>query len=166
MIIYTATKRKFIDQCKADENGLTIEKEISGSMRLNGISYFDESQKKAWRNSLPEVAKVLEKACISDDCIVAVEYTVRQSRERLDFVITGKDRDGHRNIIIVELKQWSGVSASSMNNFVRANIAHGIMQDHWHPSYQARNYGNIILNTYEVINICNIGIYTSRFCII
>ena len=163
MIIYSETKGNFIQSCKADKNGDTIEKEVTQMMLLNGIKFFDEAQKRAWRNSLPAVAQALKKTHISDECIVAVEYTVRQARERLDFVITGKDSKDHRNMIIVELKQWSGVSVSAMDYHVLANVAHGIMQEHWHPSYQARNYGNIISNTYEVIQSHNIGIYSCSF---
>ena len=150
MITYSATKREFINQCRTGANGDYIANAVSNAMRMAGITYFEDAQVRAWANSLPQIAEILDKSALSDNAIVAAEYTIRQARERLDFVITGKDADGRRNMIVVELKQWSTAQRSQKDNFVFVNVAHGHMEDHWHPSYQALNYANIISNTYEI----------------
>lgn len=163
MIVYSNTKRNFINQCRADNDGHTIENAVASAMCLAGITYFDESQRKAWRNSLPSMADILERTNIDDNIIIAIEYNIRQAKDRLDFVITGKDVNNNRSIIIVELKQWSTASASSLENHVYVNVAHGIMDDKWHPSYQAKNYANIISNTYEVVQEEHINIYACSY---
>lgn len=163
MITYSAKKRDFINQCKADSTGDTIAQAVGNAMRMAGISCCDAAQVRAWKNSLPAIAAVLEKTALDDDAIVAVEYTIRQTRERLDFVITGTDSSGKRNIIIIELKQWSTAQKSNLDNFVYVNVAHGHMDDHWHPSYQALNYANIISNTYDKIQNENIGIFACSY---
>ena len=165
MITYSNTKRGFIDQCRADANGNTICEAVERAMINAGISYFDEAQRRAWRNSLSPVANILDRAILPDDAVVAVEYTIKQAKERLDFVISGRDSNGKRNIVIIELKQWSTASASRMDNFVYVNVAHGHMEDHWHPSLQALNYANIIKNTYDIVqNLDNpIGIFACSY---
>ena len=163
MIVYSETKKRFIEQCRADSDGTTIGTKVADAMIMAGIRFFDEAQKRAWRNSLPPVAEVLEKTKLSDDAIVAVEYTIRQAKERLDFVITGKDASGNRSVIVVELKQWSTVQKSAKDDFVFVNVAHGHMEDHWHPSYQALNYSNIISNTYEIFQTEIIKMYACSF---
>lgn len=150
MIVYSETKRNFINKCKSN-SGKDIEEALVKAMTKVGIKTFGSSQRSAWKNSLPAMAEVLDKAMLADDAIVAVEYQIKQAKDRLDFVITGEDPSGNNSVVIVELKQWSNVSNSSLDNFVYANVGGTIWKDHWHPSYQAKNYANIMANTYEVI---------------
>ncbi len=163
MIVYSETKRRFVSQCEADTDGETIKKAVADAMIMAGITYFEESQERAWKNSLPPVARVLKKSSLPEDAIVAVEYTIRQAKERLDFVITGKDASGKRSVIVVELKQWSTAAKSTKDNFVYVNVAHGHMEDHWHPSYQALNYANIISNTYDLFQKEDIGMFACSY---
>jgi DUF2075 family protein len=163
MITYSATKREFINQCRADANGDCIANAVNTAMRMAGIGCSNDAQIRAWANSLPPVAEVLDQTALSDNAIVAAEFTIRQARERLDFVITGKDANGRRNMIVVELKQWSTAQRSQKDNFVFVNVAHGHMEDHWHPSYQALNYANIISNTYEIFQNEPIGMFACSY---
>ena len=54
MIIYRENIGKFISQCFNGSSVLDIGSVISKQMRLNGITYFGESQVNAWNASLPE----------------------------------------------------------------------------------------------------------------
>ncbi len=162
MVIYSTSKKEFVSLCREDRNGDIIANAVACSMRFAGIP-FDEAQMRAWRNSLPPVAEVLDKTNVSDDCIVAAEYTIRQAKERLDFVISGKNSNNIRTLIVIELKQWSEVSVSNLDGFVVANVARGHREDHRHPSYQARNYSNIILNTYDIFQKEHINIYSCSY---
>lgn len=54
------------------------------------------------------------------------------------------------SVVIIELKQWSPVSRSSLPDCVKTYGGHGI-DDYWHPSYQAYNYANIMKNFNEYI---------------
>ena len=162
MITYSAPKREFINQCRADENGETIAKAVSNAMKIAGISSYDESQIRAWKNSLPAVAGVLNKTSLSDNAIVAIEYEINQTHKRIDFIITGK-KEGSRNVIIIELKQWSTVQKSTLSNKIFANVANGKWEDVLHPSYQALDYADSISSKYDIIKKESIGVYTCSF---
>ena len=151
MIVYRELAHTFINQCLTDgSSALKIGDIISKEMRLKGINYFDESQVTAWNNSLPEIAKVLNDGAINKEVDVAVEYKIQQSRDRIDFLVCGNDDNGNKNVVVIELKQWSTVSPSGKQAFVHTFGGHG-EGDYWHPSYQAINYTNILYNFNEYI---------------
>lgn len=149
MIVYHDTVRNFIDQCNEKELR-SISQIVAEDMKINGISSFDKSQIRAWENSLPAVANVLDRCDIDENVRVAVEYKIRQTRDRIDMIIYGADADNQKNVIIIELKQWSSVDNSNKRHHVVANVG-GSMDDHWHPSYQAYNYANLMANFNEYI---------------
>lgn len=142
MIVYYAKKSDFVEQC---ENG-KIADELSKCMI--GLSGGGEREEKSWENSLPQIANVLKMSSLPDDVIVAAEYKIQQLQNRLDFVITGRNKDDEPVVIIVELKQWSkDIKSSKLKDFVYT-YGGGGEKDYLHPSFQALNYANIISNTY------------------
>ena len=144
MIIYRENIGKFISQCFNGSSVLDIGKIISKQMRLNGITYFGESQINAWNASLPEMAQVLMESDVDRNIDVAVEYKMVQSRDRIDFLICGNDENGKENVVVVELKQWSQVRPTKKQYFVNT-FGGGGEGDYWHPSYQAYNYAQILV---------------------
>lgn len=149
MIVYHDTVRNFINQCNEKELK-SISDIVSKDMLVNGISSFDDSQVRAWENSLPAVANVLDRCDIDDNVRVAIEYKIRQSRDRIDMIIYGADENNHKNLVIIELKQWSNANRSNKKDYVLVNGGHGT-DDYWHPSYQALNYANLMSNFNEYI---------------
>jgi hypothetical protein len=126
-------------------------------MRLCGITYFGESQVNAWNASLPEMAEVLAGSGVDGNIDVAVEYKLVQSRDRIDFLICGDDESGQENIVVVELKQWSQVKPSGKQYFVNT-FGGGGEGDYWHPSYQAYNYAQILVNFNEYVRKKKVGL--------
>ena len=162
MIVYSEKADTFISQCLQGKGNSDIGEIVADKMRLHGINYFDKSQITAWRNSLPEMAKVLKK-CNCDPAIdVAVEYKIQQSRDRIDFLVCGNDNNGVSNVVIVELKQWSSVRRSNMEGFVHTFGGHG-EGDYWHPSYQAYNYSQILYNFNEFIRKDNVQLSSCAY---
>ena len=149
MIVYRETIGNFVKQCSGSVEP-NIANAISDKMRYVGLSGFGSSQVEAWKNSLPAIADVLDSSEIDRDVDVSIEYKIRQSRDRIDFVIYGKDDNDNRNVIIVELKQWSSVTRTNKKDFVHTFGGNG-EDDYWHPSYQAQNYANIMSNFNEYI---------------
>ncbi len=49
------------------------------------------------------------------------------------------------NLVLIELKQWSTVEPSNLEDYVFVDGGDG-PDDYWHPSYQALNYANIMRN--------------------
>ena len=157
MIVYRESVGKFISQCFDGSAALDIGGVISDRMRLCGITYFGESQVNAWNASLPEMAEVLMDPSIDKDIDIAVEYKMVQSRDRIDFLVCGDDDAGHENVVVIELKQWSQVSPSGKQYFVKT-FGGGGEGDYWHPSYQAYNYAQILLNFNEFVRKRKVGL--------
>ena len=155
MIIYRENIGKFISQCFNEE--LSIGSIISDQMYLSGITYFGDSQINAWNASLPEMARVLYESNLDRDIDVAVEYKLVQSRDRIDFLICGNDNSGKENVVVVELKQWSQARPTHKQYFVNT-FGGGGEGDYWHPSYQAYNYAQILLNFNEYIRENKVGL--------
>ena len=157
MIIYRESIGTFISQCFDGTGAVDIGSVISDRMRLSGISYFGESQVKAWNASLPEMARVLSDSDLDRDIDVAVEYKLVQSRDRIDFLICGNDDAGHENVVVVELKQWSQARPTNKQYFVHT-FGGGGEGDYWHPSYQAYNYAQILVNFNEYVRSRKVGL--------
>ncbi len=157
MIVYRESVSKFVNQCFDGTAALDIGEIISNQMRLCGITYFGESQVNAWNASLPEMAEVLADSGIDGNIDVAVEYKLVQSRDRIDFLICGDDENGHENVVVVELKQWSQVRPSGKQYFVNT-FGGGGEGDYWHPSYQAYNYAQILVNFNEYVREKKVGL--------
>ena len=162
MIIYRENIGKFISQCFNGTSVLDIGSIISKQMRLNGITYFGESQVNAWNASLPEMAQVLMESDVDRNIDVAVEYKMVQSRDRIDFLICGNDENGKENVVVVELKQWSQVRPTKKKFFVNT-FGGGGEGDYWHPSYQAYNYAQILVNFNEYIREKKVGLLSCSY---
>ena len=148
MILYCDTVNNFINSC----NGLNpiIGKQILEKFNEQGLGNKSQSEYNSWIHSLPRVAKALDSTLIPQDAYVGVEYKLIDTKQRVDFLIYGKDDLDRENVVIVELKQWSSVKKSNLTNYVVTDGGHG--PDHyWHPSYQAYNYANIMKNFNEYI---------------
>lgn len=164
MIVYQTTADQFIQDCLSQGIGhKDISEIIAEKMIRHGITSFDESQKNAWRDSLPKMAEVLEGTNIDRQVDVAIEYKLSTSRDRIDFLLCGKDEEGKRNVVVVELKKWSDIQKSNLQYFVYANTHKTVWEDHWHPSYQAENYVNIIKTFNAYIQDNQIGMYACSY---
>lgn len=137
MIIYHASKRKFLDHVTRDD----IEEVIARHFKNVTGRGVGASEVLAWKNSLTEMAKVLQDEEIPEDAGIGIEYQLPQSAKRIDFVITGEDGDARTKVIIVELKQWSESRRSEKDAIVWARRGgRAGEQEGLHPSYQAWSY--------------------------
>lgn len=103
-IIYQKDLNTFIHSCLVTK---TIANEVKQGMYNAGYPHVMPNWEASWENSLPEIAKALQNSSIDGDVDVAVEYRLKHSQERLDFLIYGLDKNNKKNMVIVELKQWS-----------------------------------------------------------
>ncbi|MCG9971157.1 DUF2075 domain-containing protein [Gramella sp. YB25] len=97
----------------------------------------------SWQNSLPRVRDLIELADLKDN-IIAIEYEVPYNQSRVDVLLFGKDKDNNDNVVLIELKQWSSVTALvDEGNFVETYTGGGdrIVP---HPSQQAKGYHNYL----------------------
>ena len=160
-IIYCEPLSAFIQTCLYDKN---IGQVIKNKMLNAGYPYVMPNWVASWENSLPEIAKALEGSGLDGDIDVAVEYRLKHSLERLDFLIYGLDEHDHKNVVIVELKQWSQVSKVDSLNKVHTMVAKGVFEDHFHPSYQAYNYAGQLKSFNAYVQDNNVGIKSCSYC--
>lgn len=141
MILYCDTVRNFINGCSGTNP--IIGKMLLDKFAANHVSGGGASEYNSWIHSLPKVADALNVSCIPKDAYVGVEYKLIDTKQRVDFLIFGKDEFDKENVVLIELKQWSSVRRSSLKDYVMTDGGHGT-DDYWHPSYQAFNYANIM----------------------
>ena len=152
-IVYQESLKTFINHCLVSKD---IADYVRKGMYNAGYTYVAPNWETSWKNSLPAIARALQNSGIDDDVDVAVEYRLKHSMERLDFLVYGVDENNNKNMVIVELKQWSQVSSTTSHNRVHAMVAKGHFEDHFHPSYQALNYANYTMKTTIITTIIKI----------
>ena len=144
MIIYQNTKGGFI----SDVRDNLIADKIENEFKQHNLSHNNESEYRAWSNSLQFMRNALGDNEISDDCKLAIEYQIPLTSKRVDFLISGKDEFDKFNIVVVELKQWENCESTQREDLVRTYTG-GANRTVVHPSYQAYSYAKIIENFNE-----------------
>jgi DUF2075 family protein len=159
MLAYLATKAEFL------EDAPTIEVQVQRAVKdVLGLSVGAQSSEYAsWHNSLGNAMfHVVNSPSISDDVGIAIEYRINGRSLRIDFLIAGKDQLGRKNLVIVELKQWTVVEQSELGDCVRTAVGGGL-RDVPHPSFQAYGYARQILDFYEVVDFEDIGVHPCAY---
>lgn len=139
MIVYSGTKRKFIDDVRSNNIAEIVENEILRKLNRNSPS----NEKVSWHNSLQYMSNVLLDHEIPPSAGVAIEYNLPLTNRRVDFILTGKDEDRNDVAVIIELKQWQEVEKTNKDAIVRTRFQHGNIETN-HPSYQAWSYSALI----------------------
>ena len=99
MIVYSKKRADFT----RDIHNNNIEDVILRAIKRSGMSVAG-NEIRSWKNSLPYMNNVLELAQTPDDAGVAIEYRIPLSSKRIDFILTGKDKENRETVVIVELK--------------------------------------------------------------
>ena len=142
MLIYESTKSGFLDDTLTDQ----LVPEIKRGYESKGLGIGSESEIRSWENSFQYMFKVLSGSDLPDDAGVAIEFKIPLTSRRIDFLISGYDKDGNANVAIVELKQWDGKSTETVvdkDGIVKTFLGGGIRET-THPSYQALSYAELL----------------------
>lgn len=83
MIIYESSLNQFIDNC----NSIQIVDEIQKGLLFSGFNISNKKEIDSWKESLPFVAKALDKDDLSKDINVAIEYKLDVTSNRIDIYI-------------------------------------------------------------------------------
>ncbi len=145
MISYLATKDEFL------RDAPQIEDKIRDAVRRKFNLNVGQSEYTSWRNSLGNAMfHVVNNDMIPNDAGIAIEYRVNGRRYRIDFLISGKNSAGKDSLSIIELKQWTEINFSDLQDHVRTRLGGGL-SDERHPSYQAWSYASHLKNFNEFI---------------
>jgi hypothetical protein len=149
MLVYEGDKQQFL----SDVQDNSIDQKIEMNMWNRLHKRVSSSEEQSWRNSLDYMQNVLLDSEIPDTSGVAIEFGIPNTNKRVDFILTGLDKENQHNAVIVELKQWSKVEpVPYVDQLLEAEIidvqtrfSHGQQLVH-HPSYQAWSYRSLISN--------------------
>jgi uncharacterized protein len=134
MLAYLGTKDDFL------RDAPVIEDKVRDAVKLKLNFKVAESEYLSWRNSLGNaMSHVMRSESIPGDAGIAIEYRLNGRRFRLDFVISGLNAQGKESLVIVELKQWTDIQFSDLDEHVKTALGGGI-RDVTHPSYQVWSY--------------------------
>ena len=153
MLVYTSTKAEFLDDVRSN----IIDNKILSSFQRHLGHTTNKNEITSWRNSMLYMSQVLADDEIPGNSGVAIEYTLPQTTKRIDFILTGKGADQQSTAIIIELKQWESVLATSMDGVVRTFVG-GAEREVSHPSYQAWTYAALLEDFNETVQQENIGL--------
>ncbi len=140
MLVYDGIKSDFLNSVEDDTIARTVAQNIYEKMhRVTGKSEF-----RSWENSLKNMYIVLNDQAIPTDSGVAIEYNIPQTSKRVDFLLSGYDKEDGANVIIIELKQWEELDAVSGKDALVSTRTGGGIRQVVHPSYQAWSYASLI----------------------
>lgn len=97
----------------------------------------------SWQNSLTRVRDLIETAELNDN-MIALEYEVPYNQNRIDCLLFGRGSDDSENVVLIELKQWTNVTAlPDEGNYVETVTGRSerIVP---HPSQQVKGYHNYL----------------------
>ena len=109
MLVYVADKKQFLHDCDYED----IEDVIQTKFKEATGKRVAQAEVKSWQSSLSYLAKVLRDDEIAQDIGVAVELHIPQSSKRIDVTLSGYDTAGHKNVVVIELKQWEKPSKAT-----------------------------------------------------
>ena len=146
MIIYKNTADGFMNSVNDNTIIQDIENEFISSLHKK----IGEGEKSAINNSMRFVESLIRTSKVEGDCGVLVEYNIPTTKFRVDFIIAGQDTNGQKNIIIIELKQWTRAGRSDSHFLVNTFVG-GSNREVLHPSYQAYSYQRYLSDLNEEI---------------
>lgn len=138
MLAYLATKKQFLQEAHV------IEDKVRDAVRENLHIGVSPNELNSWRNSLGNaMVHVMNSPRIPADVGVAIEYQINKHKNRVDFIVSGKNSQGGESIVIIELKQWTDIEFSYLPEHVKTFVGKKD-REVLHPSYQARSYASLL----------------------
>jgi hypothetical protein len=140
--LYAGSSQQFIDD--------TFQNRIAEKLRANFFASMgyevSQAEARSWQNSLHQMSSVLQYAGLREQGII-LEYQLPMTSKRLDCLVTGRNAAKDANAVIVELKQWDTTAPSSIEDCVVTYVG-GRLRDQLHPSRQAGQYSQYLLDTH------------------
>lgn len=140
MLIYQGKTQKFVEDVRNNV--------LADIMSANFVTRWGRkvgsSELASWQNSLSRVRDLIEIAGL-DDNMIALEYEVPYSQQsRIDCLLFGCGDNDSKNVVLIELKQWTSVKAlPDEGNFVETHTG-GAERIVPHPSQQVKGYHNYL----------------------
>lgn len=158
MIIYKDT----IENFNRDVFCGLIANKLENLFVMLNIGRESQGEYRSWNNSLEVVSSVLQYSEIDRQVKVAVEYQIPLTSKRVDFLISGLDKNNNETVLAIELKQWDQVEATNLENCVKTFVG-GKNDVHPHPSQQILSYCQLITNFNQSVQENSISLVPCAF---
>lgn len=140
MIIFSCLKKEFELYVKkgiiSNKVYDAYKEKIGRKTKLNQI--------KAWANSLPMMAPLIKD--LPNNVGITIEFNIPLTSKRVDFVISGYNKDYKPVLILIELKQWDAVCNIKNEDAVVKTVISNKEKITLHPSYQVFCYAELLKN--------------------
>ena len=158
MLVYEGIKSGFINDVNLN---LIVNKIYEKYQKYFGRT--SDSQLKSWKNSMPDMRGVLDDNEIPATAGVAIDFNIPTTSKRIDFILSGRDKNKKDSVIIIELKQWEKCEAVEGKDGIVSTFTGHAIREVTHPSYQATSYANLIKDFNETVQLEDIGLYPCAF---
>lgn len=159
MLVYEGVKSGFIDD--VDLNLIT-EKILNRFKEVFHRST-SESEINSWRESMLRMRGILSDKDIPDNAGVAIEFNIPHTSNRIDFLLSGYNKNKNNSIIIIELKQWTHADAVIGKDGVVSTVTGKSLREVTHPSYQAWSYASLINSYNQEVYDRNVELHPCAF---
>ncbi|WMT55284.1 MULTISPECIES: DUF2075 domain-containing protein, partial [unclassified Acidiplasma] len=139
---------------------------LSDKLENAFISYYghrpSQAEINAWNNSFQFVKNELQVNNLFNIWVI-IEYELPYSAKRIDAILLGKNNDNIKNIVILELKQWSSVELSPIDGNVKTYVGYALRCEP-HPSIQVSGYYYYLKDFMDIFSKNCYGIYACAYC--
>jgi len=167
-IVYYSTIRDFVNIVSSSINSFMTIMSDKFTEYL-GVEPGD-SEMRSWENNAKALSTLFACSGLKDsDAYIGFEYLIPVGG-RIDCVLFGKGSDGAKNMVHIELKQWSNENVHSYcdhQSYCADVIVDGCKCGSIytsHPSAQASEYHNHLKNHIKVFEKENINLYGMAYC--
>ena len=169
-IIYSAPQSQFFKDVLLNK---VVGKMVESSAKINFSP--GKPELNSWNNNVRHVKDLIELSEVNDT-YVTFEYFIPYSRKRIDCVLYGQDKDNKKNVVHIELKQWSntGVKESDTEgNFMTSDeeptytvnaFTGGAYRIVPHPSQQVKGYQGYLTNFVETVSSHEVSLTGMAYC--
>lgn len=159
MLVYESIKSNFVND--VDLNQITDK--ILNKFKEVFHRSTSESEINSWCESMQRMRGVLADKDIPDTTGVAIEFNIPHTSKRIDFLLSGFDKNKNNSIIIIELKQWTHADAVLDKDGIVSTVTGKALREVPHPSYQAWSYASLINSYNQDVYNRNVGLHPCAF---
>ena len=145
MIVFSCLKKEFTQYVQKG----VISNQVYDAFKEKMGKKTKLNQIKAWAHSLPQMAPLLDD--LPENVGIAVEFNIPLTSKRVDFIVSGYNKEHKPVLLLFELKQWQNASDVQNQDAIVVTSFLGKTQKSLHPSYQASCYAELLSNYNEFV---------------
>lgn len=158
MRLYSGETRQFITDVLENNIG----EKISKAFETYYGHRVGQAELNAWNNSLRVLKDAVSENDLADTAIT-VEYELPYTTKRIDAILFGKSEDNSSNVVVLELKQWSKVEDSGIDDNV-ITFTGGANRMEPHPSLQVQGYHHFLNDFLGVFEEKDVALSSCVYC--